>query len=305
MPPPLSQWHFNIDPYLNPWIPRNPAHRLPSPLAYFLGHRHPDRAQRAVGNLVSIFWAFIGVFAAILLIEAVSHHVNDFRANDAPIIVASFGAAAVLEFYTIEAPLAQPRNAILGQVISAVVGTIVATIFGGPEKLLQSTSDDPTLGSGSLVYRWVGGALACAAATACMALTGTVHPPAGATALMAVVDDRILRIGWWYVPIVLLGCALMLVVALLVNNVQRTFPIYWWSPESTGSMWQKNDGNEPDHDHMDAKTKVMSEKDVEASATEGGEEPRIVILRGLVEIPDHLHLLPEERILLETISRRL
>ncbi|TLD19094.1 hypothetical protein PspLS_09957 [Pyricularia sp. CBS 133598] len=308
MAPQLTKWHFNIDSYLNPWIPRNPSHRLPYPLARFVGHRHPDRPQKAVGNLIYIFWAFIGVFASMLLILGVNHHVGEFRAHNAPMIVASFGAAAVLEFYSIEAPLAQPRNAIVGQVISALIGTIVATIFGGPERLLQSTSDDPTLGFRSLIYRWAGGALACAAATACMALTGTVHPPAGATALMAVVDDRIVELSWWYIPIMLLGCALMLGVALLVNNIQRRFPVYWWSPEETGSAWRR-DVKEPEgetHVEMDsAKIEVDPAQDVESSSTDAECEHFILIARGLVEVPNHIHLLPEERNLLESISLRI
>jgi CBS-domain-containing membrane protein len=64
-----------------------------------------------------------------------------------------------------------------------------------------------------------------------MALTGTVHPPAGATALLAVVDQSSVTLGWYFVPLVLLSCTLMIFVALLVNNVQRRFPVYWWSPK--------------------------------------------------------------------------
>jgi len=87
--------------------------------------------------------------------------------------------------------------------------------------------------------RWVGAALSCATATAVMALTGTVHPPAGATALMAVVDEDVSRMGWFLLVPVLLGCGLMLVAALLVNNIQRRFPFYWWSPSETGQFWAK------------------------------------------------------------------
>lgn len=69
-----------------------------------------------------------------------------------------------------------------------------------------------------------------------MAFTKTVHPPAGATALLAVVDDAIIDLGWFLIPVVLLGCALMLVAALVINNIQRRFPIYWWTPEDLAAQ---------------------------------------------------------------------
>jgi len=73
-----------------------------------------------------------------------------------------------------------------------------------------------------------------------MGLTGTVHPPAGATALMAVLDDDVARLGWFLLAPVMLGCGLMLCVALLVNNIQRRFPYYWWSPEEMGARWKRS-----------------------------------------------------------------
>lgn len=80
-----------------------------------------------------------------------------------------------------------------------------------------------------------------------MALTKTVHPPAGATALLAVVDNNLLDIGWFLIPVVLLGCALMLGVALIVNNIERRFPIYWWTPEDLSKkkpILQRRDSSE-------------------------------------------------------------
>lgn len=142
------------------------------------------------------------------------------------------GAAAVLEFYAIESPLAQPRNAIVGHLLSAIVGVSVRKLFALSPTAIHN-------------HLWAGGALACAAATSVMALTGTVHPPAGATALGAVVDDRLANIGWWLLPAVVLGSTLMLAVALVVNNIQRRFPVYWWTPERIGSGWDRLLGHTP------------------------------------------------------------
>ena len=63
-----------------------------------------------------------------------------------------------------------------------------------------------------------------------MQATNTTHPPAGATALLPSVDFAIWNIGWYYLPAVLLSCAIVLVIALISNNIQRQYPKYWISP---------------------------------------------------------------------------
>ena len=65
-----------------------------------------------------------------------------------------------------------------------------------------------------------------------MHLTRTLHPPGGATALIAVIgSDKIHAAGFTYVLIpCTVGPLLLLVVALLVNNLARTrrYPEIWW-----------------------------------------------------------------------------
>ncbi|GAA5831341.1 hypothetical protein JCM11251_003989, partial [Rhodosporidiobolus azoricus] len=75
----------------------------------------------------------------------------------------------------------------------------------------------------------VAGALAVALATLGMQLTGTVHPPGGATALIAAYH---LRSGprWTYLLDVFLSISGMGLWAMLVNNLgRRRYPAYWWS----------------------------------------------------------------------------
>jgi cytidylate kinase len=36
--------------------------------------------------------------------------------------------------------------------------------------------------------------------------------------------------GWYFVALVAWGTTLMVIVGLFVNNIQRQFPIYWWTP---------------------------------------------------------------------------
>ncbi|KAK8058217.1 hypothetical protein PG994_008665 [Apiospora phragmitis] len=233
-----SKWHFDLDAYLNPFLPSPPWKRLPRFATHVAGYR--PRPQQPVGNLAMIAWAFVGIFASLSIIEVVGRHIDSFRSRGAPLIIGSFGAAAVLEFYAIESPLSQPRNSILGQVLASVVGVAVAKLFALDPALLSDIGGGPEAGVGGPAHdlTWLAGALACASATAVMALTGTVHPPAGATALLAVVDADVRALGWFLVPVMLLGSTLMLGVALLVNNLQRRFPVYWWTAGEVGGWWR-------------------------------------------------------------------
>ncbi|RDA88734.1 hypothetical protein CP532_4054 [Ophiocordyceps camponoti-leonardi (nom. inval.)] len=299
-------WNLDIDRHLNPLLPPPPWTRLPYPLAHFLGYRRTKPSTR--GNLLTTFWSFIGILISLLLIMAVTPRVPLLRAHGTPVIVGSFGAAAVLEFCTIESPLAQPRNAIVGQLISAVAAIAMGKLFQ-----LSDRFDD---------VRWVGGALACASATALMNLTGTVHPPAGATALLAIVDPRLVGLGWLLLPVVLLGCALMLGVALLVNNIERRFPLYWWTAQDLSRPSVKQDDGDGSNgsssssnsssSNSDSSNKGIIDDDEEttigspsAVAQPDGALPEIVVRPGRILLPKHIILTPDEERILQYVSRRL
>jgi CBS-domain-containing membrane protein len=63
-------------------------------------------------------------------------------------------------------------------------------------------------------------------------MTKTLHPPGGATALIAVIGgDKIHNLGSMYALVpVGLGAAIMLIIALLVNNIpkSRKYPEFWF-----------------------------------------------------------------------------
>jgi hypothetical protein len=211
----------------------------------------------------------------------------------------------------------------MGQFISAFVGIAIGKLF----QLSDSFED----------IQWVGGALACACATALMALTKTVHPPAGATALLAVIDDTLIHIGWFMLPVMLLGCALMLGVALLINNLERRFPIYWWTPEDLSkgrSILRRRHSPDLKKNAMDeekavdgpaagapavaaSESTVRDGEDSTTSDEDRGEGQgvqfrnahqhagEVVIRRGEVIVPEHMFLTQEEQQLLETLTYRL
>ncbi|KAI1818753.1 HPP family protein [Poronia punctata] len=274
--PSIWRRNFDIDNYLNRIIPASRWHTIPYPVAHFFGYR--KKPAEKYGNLLLTVRATLGIFVSLVLIQLASHYVLDV-ASSGPLIVASFGAAAVLEFYAIESPLAQPRSSITSQIIATIIGVSFCKLF--------------YLHSDEYWVRWLGGALACAVTTALMALTKTVHPPAGATALIAVVDDKAVAMGWKLIPLVLLGCAIMLSVALVLNNVFSRFPLYWWSPDSV-------DAAPP------APLKRLSDSSSCSDEEKGGSTPAsLTIVRGEVFVSGHVSLSGEERRLLEEISRRL
>jgi CBS-domain-containing membrane protein len=79
---------------------------------------------------------------------------------------------------------------------------------------------------------WLASSIAVATSIAVMHATRTLHPPGGATALIAVIGDaKIHALGYLYVLMpVGAGALIMLVVALVVNNIpkNRSYPQYWF-----------------------------------------------------------------------------
>lgn len=83
-----KSWSFDIDRHLNPFIPAPPWHQLPTFVSRWFGYRKDKPV--ATGNLMPIFWAFIGIFFSVATIEAVSGHIPSFHDHGAPLIVGSF-----------------------------------------------------------------------------------------------------------------------------------------------------------------------------------------------------------------------
>ena len=129
------------------------------------------------------------------------------------------GASAVLVFGAIESPLAQPRALVFGHFFSALIGVCVTKLFS----LMPDQARFESL-------RWLAASLSTAIAIVVMQLTGTTHPPAGATALLPATSEEIWRLSWYYLPVVLLSSVMLMVCALLFNNLHRRYPVFWIAP---------------------------------------------------------------------------
>lgn len=200
------------------------------------------------------------------------------------------GAAAILEYNTIESPLAQPRNSIVGHFISAVVGIAIT-------KLFELSPHFESL-------RWVAGAMACGLASAAMALTNTVHPPAGATALLAAVDPVVSHLGWYLLPLVLLSTVLTVASACLINNIQRRFPLYWVTPVDL-SKGSTDIERTPSVSRRSYPIKRKADNEGDTLGDGNRAENRIAITSEHILIPEHIFLADEEKAILEILRDRM
>ena len=142
-----------------------------------------------------------------------------------------------------------------------------------------------------------------------MTLTNTVHPPAGATALLIAVDSRAIALGWFVFPVVLLGIALMLTTALVLNNIDRQFPRHWWTPQDLRKKRTLEDIEGVRRGEREAAGKVSDPEQgrYESSTEDGYVTPNegVTVRRGQVLVAEGLVLSEEERGVLEKISNRL
>jgi CBS domain-containing membrane protein len=123
--------------------------------------------------------------------------------------VGSMGAVTVLLTAAPESPLVQPRNLFGGNIVAAVIGVGFKLLFRGHEQ-----------------YLWVAAGLAVALSISLMQITKTVHPPAGATAFVAVMGTTT---SFFYVLVpVIINVGILFAVCIIIINMSKymKWPIY-------------------------------------------------------------------------------
>jgi CBS-domain-containing membrane protein len=147
-------------------------------------------------NVVAGYLGGFGAIATVALLTSALH---------VPLVLGSFGATCVLVFGFPKVPFSQPRNVITGHFLSSFIGLVFLNAFGAS---------------------WWSLALALATAIAVMLLTRTVHPPAGSNPVIVMLSHP----TWAFLLTpTLLGAGLIIVVALVINNIgaMRRYPAYW------------------------------------------------------------------------------
>lgn len=147
---------------------------------------------------LSLWGAFLGVgFTALLA-----------YLWKCPMLLGPFGASAVLIYGAYKAPLAQPRNVLLGHFLAACIGVTIHDFFGAAFWSI---------------------ALGVALALVLMTVTYSIHPPAGATAYVAVQTGG-LGVGYMYIlnPVIL-GAFILVLFGVIFNKMgKRDYPTHWW-----------------------------------------------------------------------------
>lgn len=153
----------------------------------------------ATPPLKSVGLAWVGAVIAISTVAALTDLLS------MPLVLGSFGATCVLVFGYPDVPFSQPRNIVVGHVLSSLIGLTFLTIFGS---------------------HWWAAGLATGTAIAAMMLTRTVHPPAGSNPVIVFLAQP----GWGFLlwP-TLIGAVIVTLVAALYNNATRStnYPRYW------------------------------------------------------------------------------
>lgn len=123
-----------------------------------------------------------------------------------PLLIAPIGASAVLVFAVPASPLAQPHSVVFGNVLSALIGI-------GCLHLVH----DPLISA----------PLAVSLAIMGMSLTGCLHPPGGAVALICgLAGPEVTRLGWMFaVSPVGIDSVLLVAAGLVFHRVTgRSYP---------------------------------------------------------------------------------
>ena len=157
----------------------------------------PAESYKPAVVVITVVFAFIGI-AVLALID---------RYIDNQWIVASFGSTAVLIYAAPKAPFSRPKNVFFGHLFSAIVSMLIVFLF-------SEAGIVNDLG-------WFMCGLCVAVAILVMMLTGTIHPPAGATALtvaISVITDP----AFLVFPLVI-GLLFMMGVAYIANILRDKY----------------------------------------------------------------------------------
>ena len=137
-------------------------------------------------NLISAIGAFVCISALAVL--------NSFDESNLWLIP-PFGASMVLVIAVHESPLAHPKNVLFGHIISAFSGVFVFAIFG-------FSSLSVGAGVGLAIFL--------------MMLTKTVHPPAGANPIIAILGAK--GVGFIIIPVAA-GALFIVLFAIIFNKL--------------------------------------------------------------------------------------
>ena len=138
----------------------------------------------------------LGAFLCISLIAFINSydHFNIW-------LIPPFGATMVLVMAVHESPLAQPKNIFFGHILSALSGVLIYFFLG-------------------MSFLSIG--LAVAISVWAMMITKTIHPPAGANPIIAILGGK--GISFILLPVAT-GALIIIIFAMIYNKIlKRNYP---------------------------------------------------------------------------------
>jgi len=135
----------------------------------------------------------ISAFGAFLCISTLAY-INLQDPNNLWLIP-PFGASMVLVMAVHESPLAHPKNILFGHIFSALSGVVIFSILGSS---------------------FISIGLAVGLAIFLMMTTKTVHPPAGANPIIAILGAK--DIGFIIMPVAI-GASFIILFAIIYNKI--------------------------------------------------------------------------------------
>ena len=151
-------------------------------------------------------WTFVGSFLTLFAVSYTSQSLDFWTEKKYAIPLGPIGALTTLLFGLTSAPASQPKNALYGPIIAGTSGLVLSYI---PPYLFNLRL-----------------ALSASISITMMAKLGVLHPPAGALAVMLVLDDEF---HWGSLLQYVIGVVIAIGIATVVNNLneKRTYPQYW------------------------------------------------------------------------------
>lgn len=153
-------------------------------------------------KFIHMMKGLVGGFLGILTLSYLG------QSTGMPWLMAPFGATCVILFAAPTSPLAQPRNVIVGHLLTSAVGLVALYGFGDSIVVMS---------------------LAVGVAIMLMQFFRAVHPPAGANPLAIILAGQSV-VGFDYlITPVLIGSVTLVLIASVINNYgeEGNWPVYW------------------------------------------------------------------------------
>jgi CBS-domain-containing membrane protein len=177
---------------------RTEVSSLPLGFSAYIKKMKGEATYKSNLNYVDLLISAVGGLVAMSIISMIAISLGY------PMVLGPIGASCLLIFGAHNGPFSQPRHIIGGHFIATFASLAILDMFGRSFLTIGIT---------------------LAVAIIIMFLTNTIHPPAAASAIVAINTGA----GWGFMLSILLCGVLLVLMSLLYNNLfqSRQYPKHW------------------------------------------------------------------------------